>query len=145
MPRSRCIEPFFQSRSCGFVFAWLSRGVAMASGCLALVGDSGCLSNKTAVPDDVDLHLPSPPVILEDQTHPVPGHVVIVDVANPTATFSAAVTTASAGPLVARWWVDRSRPCSPASLNCGEDSREQSVEATDGGRTRLLMPQMFRF
>jgi hypothetical protein len=147
MARFHGISWYSKIRVPGSIFAIPFRGVAIASAFIASMGYSGCLVSKTPVPDDADLHLPSPPVVLEDQTHPLPGRIVILDSSDsPTSTFSAAVATAGGGgDLIARWWVDRARPCSLSALNCGEQFREEPIGPATSGQTRLLTPQMFRF
>jgi hypothetical protein len=115
-----------------------------ASALAAGASDVGCLLNKTPVPDDADLHPPSPPVLLEEQTQPPPGQIVLLDRSR-TYTFSATIATASTSVLKAKWWVNRARPCDPSMGDCGEQPVEDLVPANPTGSVRMLSPQTFRF
>jgi hypothetical protein len=128
----------------GTLFARI-RAVTFASAALIASGSgySGCLLGAHIVDDDADLRPLQPPVIVDstiDGRHVLPGSMLVVDESvNPTTNdlhmvFDVSLVTDSRGELIAKWFVDRRRPCD-SRATCGQISGPFSIPAPNPNDT----------
>jgi hypothetical protein len=122
----------------GTLFARI-RAVTFAAAALiaSSSGYSGCLLGTRIVDDDADLRPLQPPVIIDstiDGRHLPPGSMLVVDeTVNPTPNdrhmlFDVTLVTDSRSDLIAKWFVDRQRPCD-SRVTCGQLSGPNPIPA----------------